>query len=45
MTQQEFFNCYKYNIRTNKIGLCSFGTVYKAERNLVQKQKKQQRKK
>lgn len=30
MTQQEFFNRYKYNVRTDKIGGGAFGTVYKA---------------
>ena len=30
MTQQHFFDRYKFNIRTDKIGGGSFGTVYKA---------------
>src|SRR5690606_11717336 len=30
MTQQEFFNRYHYNIRTDKLGEGAFGKVYKA---------------
>ncbi len=30
MTQEEFFNRYKYSIRTDKVGGGAFGTVYKA---------------
>ena len=30
MTHQDFFNRYQFNIRTDKIGGGSFGTVYKA---------------
>ncbi len=35
MTQQEFFNRYSYNVRTDKIGGGSFGTVYKAYDNVL----------
>ncbi len=35
MTQQEFFNRYTYNVRTDKIGGGSFGTVYKAYDNVL----------
>ena len=35
MTQQEFFNRYTYNIRTDRIGGGGFGNVYKATDNLA----------
>lgn len=34
MTQQEFFERYTFNVRTDKIGGGSFGTVYKAYDNV-----------
>jgi len=35
MTQQEFFNRYSYNVRTDKVGGGSFGTVYRAYDNVL----------
>lgn len=30
MTQQEFFEIYKYNVRTDKKAVDTSGTIYKA---------------
>lgn len=37
MTQQEFFNRYTYSLREDKLGGGSFGTVYKAYDNVLDK--------
>ena len=37
-TQKEFFTRYEYNIRTDKLGGGSFGTVYRAYDNILDKE-------
>ncbi|HQL69551.1 MAG TPA: protein kinase [Bacteroidales bacterium] len=38
MTYNEFFDRYAYNVRTDKVGGGSFGTVYKAYDNILHRQ-------
>lgn len=37
MTQQEFFKRYTYSLREDKLGGGSFGTVYRAYDNVLDK--------